>query len=64
MYKSTIIGIDQTNKRGINNKQVIKNRNLISFPFQLKFLNFNAKSGISATKKSDMMMIIGIKTAG
>jgi hypothetical protein len=64
MYKSTIIGIDQTNKKGINNKQVIKNVYLISFPFQPNCLNFMANSGISATKNKDITTIIGIKTAG
>jgi hypothetical protein len=63
-YKSTIIGMLQINNSGISNPQLIKKTYLISFPFQVNDLNFSAKSGNSATKRSDITTIIGSQTAG
>ncbi|MNE54782.1 hypothetical protein D3C80_1495930 [compost metagenome] len=56
--------MDQINKVEISIPQLIKKMYLISFPFHLKDLNFSAKSGNSATNKSDIITIIGIKTTG
>ena len=56
--------MDQINKVEISIPQLIKKMYRISFPFHLNDLNFNANKGNSATNKSDMMTIIGIKTTG
>ena len=64
MYKSTINAIDQTNKNEINNPQLIKNINRISFPFHLKCLNFRENIGNSEININDIPPIIGNKNAG
>ena len=60
IYKSIIIGIDQTTNVKIKTKQVIKNRNLSWFPFHLKCFIFNEKIWISEINNSDIIIINGI----
>jgi len=62
IYKMIINGTAANLKIKINNKQQIKNtkRNLLSA--QLKFLNFNANNGNSATNKKLATIVIATKT--
>lgn len=56
--------MDQINKIEISIPQLIKNTNRISFPFHLNDLNFNAKSGSSATNINDIITMIGMIIIG
>ena len=59
IYKSIIIGIDQTTKVKIKTTQVIKNKNRSWFPFHLKCLIFKEKKWISEINSMDITVING-----
>ena len=57
-YKIIIRGIAQKTKVANKIAEIVKNVNRISFPFQPKFLNFNANKGSSITSIMDMKIVV------